>query len=214
MKENKINYLDCIRRTWYQRQDRTFDKKHNIVTDLHEIYEILPGSENRFDKQSFERGGHSKGYQACYVRNIKESIKKARKFLPIAKVFYDVGSGTGRALFVARIYHNFDEVIGIENLPVLHDVALANIKESKKTNIKSILGDASHFIIEKLPSVIFMFNPFDEIILRKFLSNNIQIIKSSASVIIYVNDIHDTVLSEFGLLQRYENKLRKISIWQ
>lgn len=40
------------------------------------------------------------------------------------KVFYDLGSGTGRALVGAALCHNFQKVVGIEYLESLHNAAV------------------------------------------------------------------------------------------
>lgn len=42
---------------------------------------------------------------------------------PSGGVFYDLGSGTGKALFVARLTRDFDKCIGIEILESLHGEA-------------------------------------------------------------------------------------------
>jgi hypothetical protein len=53
--------------------------------------------------------------------------KVLRKISPApGGVFYDLGSGTGRAVFVARFLHDFKECKGIELLEGLHSVAVAN----------------------------------------------------------------------------------------
>jgi SAM-dependent methyltransferase len=160
------------------------------------------------------RGGHSKGYEACHVRNIREGISEALRVLPNAKVFIDIGSGLGRVLLVASEFSQFDEIIGIETLNYLHEHALKNIEKSKKSGIDLILGDANSFVIKTKPSIVFLFNPFDDFILRNFLNHNINNFKSSKSVLIYVNDIHKDILRNFDLQKLYVNELRKISIWQ
>lgn len=43
-------------------------------------------------------------------------------------IFYDLGSGTGKAVFLARILHDFSRCIGIELLEGLHDEAM-NVKK-------------------------------------------------------------------------------------
>lgn len=48
-----------------------------------------------------------------------------RKINPIpGSTFYDLGSGTGKAVFVARITQDFARCIGIEILESLHDQAV------------------------------------------------------------------------------------------
>jgi hypothetical protein len=57
-----------------------------------------------------------------------ESFQKLLKCLPPPVshgegIFYDLGSGSGRAVFTARFTGDFDRCVGIELLPNLHDLA-------------------------------------------------------------------------------------------
>ena len=41
MRSNKIYHPESMRRYWYKKQDKRFDKKYGIVTDLHKITNIV-----------------------------------------------------------------------------------------------------------------------------------------------------------------------------
>lgn len=47
------------------------------------------------------------------------------------EIFYDLGSGAGKAVFVAASYFNISKAYGIELLPALHDVANAQLTKAK-----------------------------------------------------------------------------------
>lgn len=50
-------------------------------------------------------------------------------------MFYDLGSGVGKAVIAAAILHNFDKCVGIEYLGSLHSLALslkADYEDTKK----------------------------------------------------------------------------------
>jgi SAM-dependent methyltransferase len=47
------------------------------------------------------------------------------------EVFYDLGSGSGKAVFTAALHYDFSKVIGIEFLKGLHSVATDNIKKAE-----------------------------------------------------------------------------------
>jgi SAM-dependent methyltransferase len=49
------------------------------------------------------------------------------------QVFYDLGSGTGKALFVARLTQDFSRCIGIEILEGLHQQAERNLDRFEKS---------------------------------------------------------------------------------
>ena len=76
-----------------------------------------------------------------------------------------------------------------------------NIKNSIKhpTNINVFKANAKNFILDDKKSYfIFMFNPFDNKIMKKFLKNNIKILKKNNSVIAYVNYIHLKEILKFS----------------
>ncbi len=202
--------IDTVRRFWYTCQDKSFDKKYGILTSHLKILDQIPNVET----QKSIKGGHSKGYQACYVRNIREAIRESLRILPSATAFIDIGSGLGKALFVAREFPQLKSIIGLEYLADLHALAEKNVSSYKESGIQLVNGDANNFIIESQPTILFLFNPFDDVVMKNFVRKNITTIKASKTVIAYVNDVHEDVLNQFDLRKLYENKLRKISIWQ
>ncbi len=202
--------FDIVRRFWYTRQDKSFDKKYGILTSHLKILDQFPNLET----QRSMRGGHSKGYQACYVRNIREAIRESLRILPSATVFIDIGSGLGKALFVAREVPQLKRIIGLEYLTELHALAEKNMSSYKESGIHLVNGDANNFLIESQPTILFFFNPFDDVVMKNFLRNNVTTIKASKTVIAYVNDVHQDELKKFGLRKFYGNELRKISVWQ
>lgn len=48
------------------------------------------------------------------------------------EVFYDLGSGSGKAVFTAALQYDFSKVIGIEFLKSLHSVANNNIEKAER----------------------------------------------------------------------------------
>ena len=76
-------------------------------------------------------------YSAVYVSYASQSLiygevdyhsfyRVLRKInAPAGSVFYDLGSGTGKAVFVARLTQDFSRCIGIEVLSALHQRAQA-----------------------------------------------------------------------------------------
>ena len=76
---------------------------------------------------SGKRRGHLTYGEMCFAP-FAESITRIKSvFGGLAErggVFYDLGSGTGKAVFAAACLHRFDACVGIELLPGLHDKAL------------------------------------------------------------------------------------------
>jgi len=84
------------------------------------------------------------------------------------ELFIDYGSGKGAALIHAS-QMGFNQVYGIEFAKELNDTSLDNIKKLKLTNIHSLHQDATTFIPPKETTVIYFFNPFDEVVMEKVI---------------------------------------------
>lgn len=87
--------------------------------------------------------------------------------------FVDLGCGKGRALFVASIF-GIRRLIGVEISPTLVFKARENVAKWKNGNgstIEIICADASEWPFPADNLVVFLYNPFDAVILKKVLSN-------------------------------------------
>jgi SAM-dependent methyltransferase len=85
----------------------------------------------------------------------------------------DVGCGKGRVLAIAAAY-GFKEITGIDFSPKLYGDALetAAALENRYTDCKVdiVCADARKYDIPDQVGVIFLFNPFDEVIMDDFIS--------------------------------------------
>lgn len=104
------------------------------------------------------------------------------------RLFIDLGSGKGATL-IHSISFGYEKSIGIEFAKELNEIAIDNIKKLKIKNATSLLEDAATYNFPADTSIIFMFNPFDKIVMKKTVEN---IEKSkrhfeSSVYIIYVN---------------------------
>ncbi len=90
--------------------------------------------------------------------------------------FVDVGSGKGRALLLASDYP-FREVIGIELSPELNRIARSNIARYLRASrqprppVVSTRGDATAFAWPQGPLVVYMWNAFEEPVMRQMFAN-------------------------------------------
>jgi len=83
--------------------------------------------------------------------------------------------GKGGHCWLASKYP-FKRIIGVELSETLHMMARRNIqiykdKLQKCYKIKSVCGDAACFTIPNENIIFYLFNPFDEHVMRKVLSN-------------------------------------------
>jgi SAM-dependent methyltransferase len=122
--------------------------------------------------------------------------------------FVDLGSGKWRALLLASEYP-FREVIGVELSPELHSIAVANIRRFQSPsqvcgNVRSIEGDAAGFAFPPGPLVVYLWNPFEAIVLARVLAN----LKTSLSqepreiYLLYIQPDFDDLLKSSGCLHK------------
>jgi hypothetical protein len=126
---------------------------------------------------------------------------------PDAFTFIDLGSGKGRTLLMASDYP-FRRIVGLELLGELDAVARQNIdryhgEQQKCFAIESRSGDARDFAFPQDPTVLYLFNPFPEHVLRTVLTNlRDSLIDSPRSVfVIYHNLVHEQVFSASHWMQ-------------
>ena len=132
------------------------------------------------------------------LKDLESSMEK-----PLEKnVFVDYGSGKGAAIIHAKKL-GFSKTIGVEFAKELHEKAVQNIKALNLKNVESLYADATTYVLPNDISVIYFFNPFDEVVMQKVI-NNIMAQKSSFKNDVYViyGNASCTILKEnFELLK-------------
>ena len=137
--------------------DQSFDREFNVETAGTEEPEFLTAEDSLKT--------HAKAYEPVSVQHMQTLLG----MLPVLHfgnfIFIDLGSGKGRALFIAAM-HPFQQVLGIEYSQELHDVATRNVQSyrnpaQKCFDIRSVCADATTFSLPELPTVCFMNNPYD-----------------------------------------------------
>ena len=106
------------------------------------------------------QAGDPAAYQPVHPRAMREFLSH----IPGDRgsmTFVDIGSGRGRALFLA-VEAGFGRVIGIENQQAHHHLAVTNVEHYRRRGaaIELVLGDARDFAFPSGPLVLFLYNPF------------------------------------------------------
>ncbi|HEX8874484.1 MAG TPA: hypothetical protein VF780_07615, partial [Nitrosospira sp.] len=165
--------------------DRSFDRRFNVETAGTE--------ESGFLTAEDALKVHAKGYEPV----TEEHARALLEMLPVpdlgAFIFIDLGSGKGRALFVAANYP-FQQIIGVEYSHELHEVAARNVHtyrnpEQMCFDIRPVLGDATTFRLPEYPTVCFINNPFDGSMIARTVKNIDQSVRSAPRpfFIVYVH---------------------------
>jgi precorrin-6B methylase 2 len=193
-----------LKRLAYGLEDRLFDLRHGIDTRG-----VLPPAAGG-DAQS-RAASHATSYQAVWTRNLRVLLREARKVLR-ADTFVDVGAGTGKACIYAAPH--FAQVIGVEYAPQLVEEARRNQQRARRDNITFVLADAAEYDLPDAPALVFLFNPFDAVILGRFLARNRERIRAHGSVIAYANDLQRAALADAGFACVFREPARNISLWR
>lgn len=78
-------------------------------------------------------------------------------------VFLDLGSGMGRAVYLAAARYKFKRVIGVEISPRLHAIAQQNIDANRhrlRAPVELVCSDAGSYDIPTDVTVVYLYNPF------------------------------------------------------
>ena len=134
-------------------------------------------------------------------------ILRSLPVVPDGFTFIDLGSGKGRTLLMASDYP-FRRIIGVEFLAELDAIACENISryhsdQQKCFTLESRAGDARDFDFPTESTVLYLFNPFPEDVLRAVLANLRNSITDPPRqvYVLYHNLVHERAFAQQGWLQ-------------
>ena len=115
--------------------------------------------------------------------------------------FVDIGAGKGRAMLLAG-EHPFRRILGVELHPLLAQAALTNIAHWKATHtgppMRLQQADALQLRMPAGPCLLFLFNPFDVIVMDALLTRLERVFRDRPGQLdlLYVNDEQRPLLQE------------------
>ena len=206
----KLNYLffiEKIKRKIFNLEDMLFEFQHGFD------FSGIVTNENLITDQKASLA-HATAYHAVWCRNLRELFEVAEMTGYLFSNFIDMGSGKGKACFYANSKKNFEKILGIEFSKPLVDIAEKNKARVNSNKIMFIHTDASTYILPNGNNFVFLFNPFDDVVLNQFITNNKIHFENNNSIIAYANDIFRISLINRGFKTIYRNEMRKISLYQ
>ena len=111
--------------------------------------------------------------------------------------FVDFGSGKGRALILAA-RRGFRQVLGVEFAKELHEIAERNIRRACNGRAQSILCDAGEFEIPNGPCVLYLYNPFDRLLMERVVHNIVSSFRAKPRHIV-IATLNETVHGVFEM---------------
>lgn len=134
--------------------------------------------------------GDSLSYGPVRAANARSALRDIPVLDYSDYIFIDIGSGKGRALFVAAEFP-FRKVIGIEFATALHQHALANIqrfnrRHQKSQAIESLNANAVEYEFPNDNLVLYLCNPFGPELMARMLDNLTKSIERNPRHVIIV----------------------------
>mgnify|MGYP000270514868 CR=1 FL=1 len=130
------------------------------------------------------------------------------------KYFLDIGCGKGRAMCVAA-HNGFNTITGVDFSKDLCEVAFVNLQRTKEQfpalQYEVITKDAMNFEIPADVDYIFLFNPFDMVIMGAVVSNIMESIQDHPReiVVAYANPIYINLFLDEGFIEIFHTKKMK-----
>jgi len=178
---------------------------------LFDLYTGIDTGSNPHEMASHQFGY---GYQAVWIRNVRQLIYKAFSLGETPVAFIDIGCGKGKACFYANTTGKFKHVLGIDVSEVLIDKAHLNLHAFRKGGVQFIQADATEYVLPPVKSFIFMFNPFGEDVMRRFIELNYSVLRDHGSLLAYANDVERAVIEKYGFVSIYRDNKRKLSLYR
>jgi SAM-dependent methyltransferase len=128
--------------------------------------------------------------------------------------FLDIGCGKGRAMCVAA-HNGFNNITGVDFSKDLCEDALANLQRTKEkfSSLKYsvITKDAMNFEIPAEVDCIFLFNPFDVVIMGAVVSNIMESAHEHPReiVVAYANPLYMDLFLDEGFIEIFHTKEMK-----
>ncbi len=149
------NFADGVIWRYRKLKEWIFDYIHGINT--------ATGNEDYFSGTDKDSAKFAVAYEPVHQHILQEMLHH----LPADVsqfTFIDLGSGKGRALFMASAL-KFRQIIGVEFSPELHQTAQQNLqsflRKTGRQNIFKLLAlDVTDFDLPKSDLVLFLYNPF------------------------------------------------------
>lgn len=155
---------------------------------------------------------NSNNYRAYTNFHLRKLLHEAMRLGIRFESFVDVGCGKGLPCIFARKYFDFENVYGIDFSPPLIEVASRNASRAPYDNVQFLVADATTWQIPDANSLVLINNPFNGVILAKFVENNIGHFARYRSIIAYGNDYFRSTLCSLGFEVIYRSNRHQQSL--
>ena len=185
-------------RAWHAaRLGRQFDHEHGTDT------------QSQITVPELGITGEASSHAVHYEASTLPKLRRALKHLGVDKRkydFIDIGSGKGLVVIEAA-KHAFNVVIGLEISTLVHQIAELNVRAASAhkvlpSPIELRNMNALDYGFPAVRQVVYLYNPFDALMLRKLLFRLAQCLDEGAEeiLIVYVNPVCKAIVeAEFAV---------------
>lgn len=203
-KENEIEHLKFLfdlggfsKIIDYIDENITFDIKYGTDTS-----NWLP--KNRFNTKPLNIE-HGIRYRAAATSKIENALSIVSNTINTNNAgFYDLGCGKGKVLCIAGMQYNYDKLIGIDYYSDFLKIADKNLGICNVKNVHLLLDDMTNYTEFKETSVVFLYNPADDIVLNQ-VRDNLQK-HTKKCVLIYIKPLHENIFKDWKIVSKTISK--------
>tara|TARA_B100001989_G_scaffold252648_1_gene235477 strand:+ start:2281 stop:2946 length:666 start_codon:yes stop_codon:yes gene_type:complete len=175
------------------------------------FYDVKYGTDTsswleKYDFQNIPNLEHGVRYRASATSEARYGLNQASKYINLKDAnFYDLGCGKGKVLCIASLCYDFKKIIGIDYYKPLLDHAANNLRHFRINDTVELHNmDMSLFTDYSPETVIYLYNPANDIILEKVRDNLEK--ATSRTVVIYNKPIHKSVFKNWKLVAQKREK--------
>ena len=153
---------------------------------------------------------HASVYMPINYYILGKLMREIRKY-PDNGTFLDLGCGKGRALAVAA-YFGFDKITGVDFSRTFCEAAMRATRSCSdkfpSASFRVIHQDAFYYEWPAEVTTVFLFNPFDEVIMSGVVSNMRQSLQENPRTlrILYANPVYQQLFLDEGFRVIYHVK--------
>lgn len=184
-------HLETLSWYYHRAEHFMFTRRHSLDFDG-----FIP--REKLVAESAESLANSNNYRPYTNFHLKRLLQEALKTGIPFENFVDVGCGKGQPCIVAKRYFDFPNVYGVDFSQPLIEVANRNLAKTSYKGIHFLVADATNWKLPPGESLVFLFNPFNEIIMEKFLTLNLDHFTRYRSLIAYGVDAHTSTMHQLG----------------
>ena len=175
--------------------DDDFDHRHGVDTAG-----VIPQADLDVERESWV---HGSAYVATSPVDFEAVL--APFALDVERCsFIDLGCGKGRVLLMAAALP-FARIIGVEYSPALADIARVNLERyrgpRRARGIDVQTGDAGEYLFPPGDLVVFMYHPFDEVVMARVLARLSASLRAAPrrALVLYFKPVHASLWVQAGL---------------